>query len=577
MSGHLRTFVTRATGRDGAEDVTVDDAAWATLRHRRRSGGQRRGDAGWRPAARTRCRSSSTAAAARSRFDLERLNELRVDASTAPRACTVGCWSPSPTTPTSTPGGRRGTSSAGTTRSPRRPPTSCAAIGRGPAPDAVVRRRARGAAGAGRDRGECGRLGRSVASHPDQEDTMRHEQALHPLHRPVGRPDARGGGRARRRLGVRRARDRRLRRAPRRLALGRRRLRRRAARGSCERHGLEAVGDLQPPQGPGRLRRPDRLPAPGDRRLAGVGRRRPRGRPAAGRRGDEATPRGWRSGSASTRSSGSPAPRSGSTSRCSRRCRPPGSTPATRTSPTAGTRSSTSSTSAACGSPTRCTPPRSPTTTGRPARTLEAIGHRAAFGLNWDPSHMMWQGIDPVAFITDFADRIYHVDCKDTRMRMGGGRNGILVLAPAVGRPAPRLGLRLAPAAATCRGRTASGRCAAIGYDGPISVEWEDAGMDRLHGAPEALDVPAPLRLRPALRRLRRGLRPGVGRVSVSPPRRGNRGLLGANSPQEDRRLAEQVRRRSGAGGSRGCGGSGEPYAPGAPGRPTRSECRPSP
>ena len=29
---------------------------------------------------------------------------------------------------------------------------------------------------------------------------------------------------------------------------------------------------------------------------------------------------------------------------------------------------------------------------------------------------------------------------------------------------------------------------AAIGYDGPISVEWEDPGMDRLHGAPEALE-----------------------------------------------------------------------------------------
>jgi sugar phosphate isomerase/epimerase len=27
----------------------------------------------------------------------------------------------------------------------------------------------------------------------------------------------------------------------------------------------------------------------------------------------------------------------------------------------------------------------------------------------------------------------------------------------------------------------------AIGYDGPISVEWEDAGMDRLVGGPDAL------------------------------------------------------------------------------------------
>ncbi len=59
-------------------------------------------------------------------------------------------------------------------------------------------------------------------------------------------------------------------------------------------------------------------------------------------------------------------------------------------------------------------------------RTMEAIGHREAFGLNWDPSHFLWQQIDPVAFISDFAERIYHVDCKDTKMRMGGGRNGIL-------------------------------------------------------------------------------------------------------------------------------------------------------
>jgi hypothetical protein len=27
-----------------------------------------------------------------------------------------------------------------------------------------------------------------------------------------------------------------------------------------------------------------------------------------------------------------------------------------------------------------------------------------------------------------------------------------------------------------------------IGYDGPISIEWEDAGMDRLVGAPDALE-----------------------------------------------------------------------------------------
>src|SRR5665647_2432613 len=59
-------------------------------------------------------------------------------------------------------------------------------------------------------------------------------------------------------------------------------------------------------------------------------------------------------------------------------------------------------------------------------RTLEAIGHREAFGLNWDPSHFVWQDLDPVGFLWDFKDRIYHVDCKDAKRRVGNGRNGRL-------------------------------------------------------------------------------------------------------------------------------------------------------
>lgn len=117
---------------------------------------------------------------------------------------------------------------------------------------------------------------------------------------------------------------------------------------------------------------------------------------------------------------------------------------------------------------------------------LEAIGRRAAFGLNWDPSHMVWQDVDPVGFILDFADRIYHVDCKDTRVRVGDGRRG-------------RLSSHLAWAdlrrgwdfVSTGRGDVPWEECFralnAIGYAGPISIEWEDAGMDRLDGAPEAL------------------------------------------------------------------------------------------
>ena len=118
-------------------------------------------------------------------------------------------------------------------------------------------------------------------------------------------------------------------------------------------------------------------------------------------------------------------------------------------------------------------------------RTLEAIGHREAFGLNFDPSHFVWQDLDPVGFLWDFKDRIYHVDCKESVKQLNG-RNG-------------RLGSHL-PWADPRRGwdfvSTGHGDVPwepvfrmlnAIGYDGPISVEWEDAGMSRLVGGPDAL------------------------------------------------------------------------------------------
>jgi len=120
------------------------------------------------------------------------------------------------------------------------------------------------------------------------------------------------------------------------------------------------------------------------------------------------------------------------------------------------------------------------------ARALEAVDHRPAFGLNWDPSHMVWQNIDPAQFIWDFRDRIYHVDCKDTKVRPRDGRRG--VLGSHLPWADPRRGWDFV---STGRGDVDWEDCfrmlTTIGYTGPISIEWEDAGMDRLHGAPEAL------------------------------------------------------------------------------------------
>ncbi len=58
-------------------------------------------------------------------------------------------------------------------------------------------------------------------------------------------------------------------------------------------------------------------------------------------------------------------------------------------------------------------------------RALEALDHRPEFGFNFDPSHLIWQGVDPVQFIRAFPDRIYHVHIKDAIVKLDG-RSGIL-------------------------------------------------------------------------------------------------------------------------------------------------------
>jgi sugar phosphate isomerase/epimerase len=119
-------------------------------------------------------------------------------------------------------------------------------------------------------------------------------------------------------------------------------------------------------------------------------------------------------------------------------------------------------------------------------RALEAVGHRPAFGLNFDPSHFVWQDLDPVGFLWDYRDRIYHVDCKEA-VRQLNGRNGRLSSHLPWGDP--RRGWDFV---STGHGdvpwEPVFRMLNSIGYAGPISVEWEDAGMDREVGAPDALE-----------------------------------------------------------------------------------------
>ena len=119
------------------------------------------------------------------------------------------------------------------------------------------------------------------------------------------------------------------------------------------------------------------------------------------------------------------------------------------------------------------------------SRALEAVEHRPAFGLNFDPSHFVWQDLDPVAFLAEYRDRIYHVDCKEARKRLDG-RSGRLGSHLPWGDP--RRGWDFVSAGrGDIRWEDIFRMLNSIGYSGPISIEWEDAGMDRLAGAAEAI------------------------------------------------------------------------------------------
>lgn len=117
-------------------------------------------------------------------------------------------------------------------------------------------------------------------------------------------------------------------------------------------------------------------------------------------------------------------------------------------------------------------------------RTLEAIQRRPGFGLNFDPSHLNWQKIDPVQFVLDFGDRIYHMHVKDTHVNYNG-RNG--VISSHLGFGDPRRGWDfVSPGRGVTPFERVFRALTHVGYKGPLSVEWEDVGMDREHGAAEA-------------------------------------------------------------------------------------------
>jgi sugar phosphate isomerase/epimerase len=118
-------------------------------------------------------------------------------------------------------------------------------------------------------------------------------------------------------------------------------------------------------------------------------------------------------------------------------------------------------------------------------RAVEAVGGHPAFGFNYDPSHFGYQRVDYVRFIERLGSRIRHVHVKDawwsdvpTDAGIFGGHTEFGDARRAWDFRTPGRGRIDFDAVIRALNR--------VGYDGPLSVEWEDAGMDREHGAAEA-------------------------------------------------------------------------------------------
>lgn len=129
-------------------------------------------------------------------------------------------------------------------------------------------------------------------------------------------------------------------------------------------------------------------------------------------------------------------------------------------------------------------------------RALDALQGREEFGFTFDPSHLVWQGIDPVEFLRRFPDRIFHVHVKDVVLTLNGRSS---VLNSYLPHGDTRRGWHFrAPGHGGVDWEGVIRALNEIHYDGPLSVEIKDTGMDREYAAEDAckfvkrLDFKAP-------------------------------------------------------------------------------------
>ena len=118
-------------------------------------------------------------------------------------------------------------------------------------------------------------------------------------------------------------------------------------------------------------------------------------------------------------------------------------------------------------------------------RAVAAVkGHRR-FGFNYDPSHLGYQGVDYVRFIRVLGRRIFHVHMKDAWWGRGDGTAGVFGGHTSFGDDRRYWDFR-SLGHGDIRFEDVIVALNDAGYRGPLSVEWEDIRMDRVHGATES-------------------------------------------------------------------------------------------
>ena len=118
-------------------------------------------------------------------------------------------------------------------------------------------------------------------------------------------------------------------------------------------------------------------------------------------------------------------------------------------------------------------------------RALKALNNRPEFGFNYDPSHLGYQGVDYVRFIQKFGERIYHAHMKDVYWSSTLTEAGVFGGHTKFGDPRRFWEFR-SLGRGTIKFEEILRALNQVNYQGPLSVEWEDIGMDREHGAAEA-------------------------------------------------------------------------------------------